>query len=142
MQSLRLSCLHPTDHVVAAALAKRYAIDVGFADSAASAVGIVVGELVSNAVRYAGAGTLELDQIPPPRPGVQITVRDCGPGLSAAQQATLVGIPKSDLYAEYGRLKEELGHGLGAVMRLLEGTQIVSSPSGTTISGCCFLRPR
>ncbi len=121
-KSLRLRCDHATDHVVAAASAQRFAREVGFADRSASAIAIAVGELVSNAVRHAGEGVLELRTLDGVPPGIEIRVRDQGPGI---EKATLSG-PHDH-------------HGLAAVMRLVDHIEISSGPDGTTVIACCYL---
>lgn len=122
-ESLRLRCEHQTDHVVAASLAQRFARDLGFDDRAASAVAIVVGELVSNAVRHAGAGTLLLLALRGDLPGIEIQVRDEGPGI---HQATLSG-PHDN-------------HGLAAVMRLTDEIDIDTKSGGTVVVARRYLK--
>lgn len=123
-KSLRLRCDHATDHVVAASLAQRFARDCGFGSRSASSVAIAVGELVSNAVRHAGEGTLEILVLHGATRGLEIRVSDSGPGI---EKATLSG-PHDD-------------HGLAAVMRLLDQIDIDSGPDGTTVIARYYLTP-
>ncbi len=142
MRTLQLECGHATDHVVAASLARHFALGIGFDDQRASAVAIVVGELVSNAVRHAGAGRLELLEIKAHRPGLEITVSDRGPGIGAGKLATIERWAKGEASQPETSLQHELNHGLGAVMRLVDSTKISSTASGTTITACCYVKAR
>ena len=124
MRTLQLECGHSTDHVVAASLARHFALGIGFDDQRASAVAIVVGELVSNAVR------------------LEITVSDRGPGIGAGKLATIERWAKGEATQPETSLQHELNHGLGAVMRLVDSTKISSTASGTTITACCYVKAR
>jgi serine/threonine-protein kinase RsbT len=102
-------------------------------DRAQQELAIAIAELVSNAVRHAGGGEAEIRAIQGARPGggvrwgVEVVVRDCGPGLdprlvteegAATQQPRLPG--------------QGLGVGLGAVHRLMSSVQIRSDPGVST----------
>lgn len=136
---LRIDCAHATDHVVAASVARRFAEESGFDPHAASAVAIAVGELVSNAVRHAGFGTLELQPLLPPRPGVQIRVVDRGPGIPAQMLSTVERWQKSTPRPE--SVLSATDHGLAAVVRLVDTLLIRSSTEGTHIEAICLIKP-
>lgn len=136
---LRIDCAHATDHVVAATVARRFAEDAGFSAHGASAVAIAVGELVSNAVRHAGFGTLELSSLSPPSPGVQIRVSDRGPGIPAQMLQTVEGWKQSVPLPE--PVLSATDHGLAAVIRLVDTLLIRSSSAGTHIEAVCLVKP-
>jgi serine/threonine-protein kinase RsbT len=130
---LRALCTHATDHVVAAHLAKKFAREVGFNEQGANAVAISTAELVSNAVRHAGSGTLELRELKSPRIGVEIVVRDEGPGITSPEQAIVDGWSRGQQLEPDARPTKGLGRGLGAVYRLSDSAEIQSAPRETVV---------
>jgi serine/threonine-protein kinase RsbT len=74
-----------TDRFWCAQEVRRFAREVGFGDRAQWELAIVAAELVSNAVRYAGSGTLTLRAAPGPRTGIVVAVAD--PGAAGAGEA-------------------------------------------------------
>lgn len=96
---------------------------MGFADKAAWEVAITISELVSNAIKFAGEGTLSLVALSQPRPGLEIRMADRGPGLADFEAALQDGYsegrdltdPEQQTWPRRG-----LGSGLGAVKRLMD----------------------
>lgn len=130
----RAVCAHPTDHVVVGHLARKFAREVGFDERSASEVAISAAELVSNAVRHARVGTLELRELGAPRPGIEIIVRDEGPGIPSPDLAVVDGWSRGAPLAPDARPSEGTGYGLGAVRRLSDDTEIQSVPSRTVVT--------
>jgi anti-sigma regulatory factor (Ser/Thr protein kinase) len=67
-----------TDRFWCAREVRRFAREMGFDEQAQWELAIVAAELLSNAVRYAGSGTLALRPATGPRRGVEIRVSDPG----------------------------------------------------------------
>lgn len=98
-------------------------------------LGQVLLNLLSNAVKYGGAGIIKIEVVRTSR-GVDLSVQDQGPGLSAAQQAQLFQ-PFNRLGAERGAVE---GVGLGLVItrslvELMGGQLCLESEPGR---GCRF----
>lgn len=111
--ALRMQCAHLEDRAAIARVAFELARDMGFERRACWEIGIVVQELVSNIVRHARSGYLELD----PHPEyLDVTAVDAGPG-----------IPSSVILAS-----ETSQHGLGAIRRLMHKIEISSPAQGGT----------
>lgn len=112
---MRMSCAHLEDRAAISAAASRFARNIGFGERACWEIGISVQELVSNIVRHAGRGTLELrwiDQC------LEIVAVDEGPG-----------IPDEVVAAS-----STSQHGLGALRRLMHELEILSTrPGGTYV---------
>jgi anti-sigma regulatory factor (Ser/Thr protein kinase) len=105
-----------TDRYWCAGEVRRFARDVGFPDRAQWELAIVAAELVSNAVRYAGSGTLTLSAAPGPRAGMVVAVAD--PGADAARET---------------RARPGLGLGLRTVLCLCHDVAIERAPAGGTV---------
>ena len=110
---VRMSCTRLEDRAAISAVALSYAQRMGFAQRACWEIGIVVQELVSNLVRHAGGGYLELRAS---GGCLEVTATDSGPGIPAAVVAA----------------SGESLRGLGAVRRLMHEVQIDSAASGGT----------
>jgi serine/threonine-protein kinase RsbT len=134
-------CVHRTDRFVAGSIARRFARSIGFDESGANDVGICAGELASNAVRHAGSGVLEVREISTPSRGVEIEVRDEGPGIEDPSLAVLDGWSRGQMMAPDVR-SDGLGKGLGAVLRLVDDATIDSSAKGTTVTVRRYIRRR
>ena len=104
-----------TDRYWCAGEVRRFARDVGFPDRAQWELAIVAAELVSNAVRYAGSGTLTLRPAPGPRGGVLVVVADPGATAPAA------------------RARRGLGLGLRTVRCLCHDVSVERGPDGGTV---------
>jgi anti-sigma regulatory factor (Ser/Thr protein kinase) len=87
---------------------------MGFEQRACWEIGIVVQELVSNIVRHASRGYLELSVHPD---YLEVTAVDRGPGIPPAVIAA----------------SESSQHGLGAIRRLMHTLEISSPAEGGTL---------
>jgi serine/threonine-protein kinase RsbT len=114
-----------TDRFWCAREVRRFAGDLGFGERAQWELAIVVAELVSNAVRYAGSGTLTLRLTSGPRAGMQIVVADPGGrGWTAPRE------------------RPGLGLGLRTVRCLSHEVSIERDPDGgTVVTAARYLAP-
>jgi serine/threonine-protein kinase RsbT len=114
-----------TDRFWCAREARRFAREVGFGERAQWELAIVVAELVSNAVRYAGSGTLTLRAASGPRTGIEVVVADPGgPGWTEAPA------------------RRGLGLGLRTVRCLSHEVSIRRDPDGgTVVTAARYLGP-
>lgn len=118
----------------------------GLSERAQHEVAIAIAELVSNAVRHGGGGSISIRAICEEvqagkyRWGVEVIVRDSGPGLDPKLALQEELGPKSDRSPPStpgGRVGprlpgQGLGLGLGAVHRLMSTVAIRSSPGVIT----------
>ena len=129
--AFRVDC--ETDRFWCAREARRFARDVGFGERAQWEIAIVVAELVSNAVRYAGSGTVTLRRACGPRAGMEIVVADSGAGTEPLAPAP----PPGSAEARRG-----LGLGLRTVRCLTDSVTIeAAAQGGTVVTASRYLAP-
>jgi len=121
---VRMRCVRLEDRAGIGVKAFSFARRMGFDQRACWEIGIAVQELVSNIVRHAGGGHLELyaglDVL-------EVIATDNGPGIPSALLAEGAGWPR----------------GLGAVKRLMHELEIDSNPAaGTCIRARRFTERR
>jgi serine/threonine-protein kinase RsbT len=140
------------DRFACAAEGSHIARWAGLSERAQHELAIAIAELVSNAVRHGGGGSISIralrEDLPAPakdwRWGVEVIVRDSGPGLDPKKLVLDLeeSGPKSDRSPPSGpglrtmpRLPGQgLGLGLGAVYRLMSSVTVRSTPGvGTEI---------
>ncbi|AKT40421.1 ATP-binding protein [Chondromyces crocatus] len=145
LPSFTLPVRREEDRFACAAEGVRIARWAGLSDRAQQELAIAIAELVSNAVRHAGGGEIEVRAIrgvPPnpnpsiaspvdknPRLGVEVIVRDSGPGIdpklaTATEESSSTPVPRLP--------GQGLGIGLGAVHRLMSSVVIRSAPGIST----------
>lgn len=113
-----------------AAEGKRFAAALGFDVTAQGEIAICIAELVSNAAKFAGHGTLTFEAIDDPRIGIRIIVEDSGPGIEDPETSMQDGFSEGRKL-EPGiarRSGQGLGVGLGAVSRMMNHVEIVNVP--------------
>jgi serine/threonine-protein kinase RsbT len=123
------------DSIWVSAQAHRYARQLGFDRQALGEISIVVAELVSNVVKFAGKGDLTLRKVSEPAPGLSVVVEDRGPGIDDASEAVRDGYSEGKMIDPDEiamRPRRGLGTGLGAVRRLTDVLQIEKRPGGGT----------
>lgn len=135
---LRLRIASLADAAVARALVVRFARDIGLTPRAASEAAIAASELVTNVVKYAGAGELVIVEDPE---GLRITALDRGPGLANPEELFEDGISQGSRREPDRPLKGGLGTGGGALRRLCDRVEISARPGGGTIVEIRKLRP-
>ncbi len=124
-----------TDRFWCAREVRRAARDLGFDEEAQWELAIVAAELVSNAVRYAGSGTLTLRAAPGRRPGMEIVVADLG---GAGWKVSAGGGPE----AAPGGPRPGLGFGLRTVHCLSHEVSIDRDTNGgTVVTAARYLEP-
>ena len=100
----RLDCFSPTDLTL---------------------IATAVSEVTRNIVKFAGSGEVVVEVLDDPRRGVQVTVRDTGPGIPDVEQAL------QDGFSTYAGL----GLGLPGARRLMDEFAIASEVGrGTTVT--------
>jgi anti-sigma regulatory factor (Ser/Thr protein kinase) len=116
-----MRCTHLEDRAAIGAAATSFARRLGFDERACWEIGISVQELVSNIVRHAGGGQLELHA---KERAIEIIATDAGPGIPPAMIAA----------------SQTSQRGLGALRRLMHELQFESLvPQGTRILARRFL---
>lgn len=105
--------------------ARALAQSLGFTALDQSRIATGVSELARNVVRYAtdGKGEARIRTLTSSKPGLEITVRDEGPGIADLEQAFGVGFTS-------GR---GLGMGLPGTRRLMDEMEIDSAPGRGTM---------
>jgi anti-sigma regulatory factor (Ser/Thr protein kinase) len=115
----RFEVARPLDLQLAVLRTQRSALLRGASDLDRSVVATIVSELGSNVLKYAGRGTVELRRLRPLEgPGVEVVVRDQGPGIPD------LALALTDHYSS-GRT---LGLGLPGVKRMADAFHV--EPSG------------
>jgi anti-sigma regulatory factor (Ser/Thr protein kinase) len=104
-------------------IAQQIASNLGFASVARAELAIVVSELATNILKYAGSGEIRLRPVDTPGLvlGLEIVAEDRGPPIKNLEMALLDG------HGEHGPILPErqigrggIGAGLGAVIRLTD----------------------
>ena len=124
---------HEEDVVTARQRAAQVAAALGFDASEQTRIATAVSEIVRNAFRYAGGGTVEFHLTGETSPQVfDVLVRDTGRGIPHLD----------DVLA--GRYKSETGMGMGLIgtRRLMDRFHIEATPRGTTVSMAKILPKR
>jgi serine/threonine-protein kinase RsbT len=127
---LRNAC----DALLCGRVCYRLGAEIGFDDHDLWEISIVVNELVTNAIKFAGSGRLRVRLLPRPRPGIEIEISDRGPGIADVEEALLDGFSEGRFLTEGETLfrRRGLGTGLGAVQRLTDELSIDSEPGAGT----------
>ena len=134
MQNLLSHTLqYDEDVVTARQRAAHIAALLGFDVSQQTRIATATSEIVRNAFRYAGAGTVDFSVDVEARPQrLVIEVRDRGRGIAQLDEVLA------------GRFQSTTGMGVGiaGARRLMDGFALQSSPAGTTVVLEKFLSPR
>jgi anti-sigma regulatory factor (Ser/Thr protein kinase) len=122
-QRLRLRIASEADVSRSLLETTRMARALGFAAVDTQALSTAVSELVRNILKYAESGEVELEEVDGGRrSGLQVTVRDRGPGIPDIEAAM------SDHFSSGGTL----GLGLPGVRRMMDDFEIESTPGKGT----------
>jgi serine/threonine-protein kinase RsbT len=114
------------DISIAIHVSKRVAAEMGFSDVEEMFVATAVSELGNNLFFHANGGVITVRTLTyPDRRGIEILSQDDGPGIED------INLAMTDGYSTAG----SLGHGLGAVRRLMDEFKLESTPGkGTRIA--------
>lgn len=125
LEPVRMSCTRLEDRAAIGVAAFRFARRMGFSQRACREIETCVQELVSNIVRHAGRGYLELRSITgAPRQHLEVWAVDDGPGIPAEAVAA----------------SETSQHGLGALRRLMHELEVGTAvPHGARVRACRYL---
>jgi serine/threonine-protein kinase RsbT len=123
-----------SDAVWAASRVRALGLRFGMRWRARHELSVVVSELVTNAVKFAGSGTVTVRQLTSPKAGLEVEVEDHGPGVADPELAVLDGYSEGAMVPadKDPRGRRGLGSGLSAVKRLSDELQIVSPSEGRT----------
>lgn len=134
VERVELPIRSDTDAATGATLARAFAAQVGLPVRAQWEVGIAVAELVTNVVKYAGRGDLQLQLRDAST--LEVVVRDSGGGIADVAAAKRDGVSNGRrLFAPKGDGPERvgLGVGLGSVHRMMDTVAIDTDAAGTTV---------
>jgi serine/threonine-protein kinase RsbT len=122
------------DALLSGRVCYRLGEEIGFDDHELWEISIVVSELVTNAIKFAGRGRLRVRLLPRPRPGIEIEVRDHGPGIANVDDAMTDGFSEGRFLEDEEKVfrRRGLGLGLGAARRLTDELLIDSAPGKGT----------
>ncbi len=113
------------DVAAAARVARDLAVACGLAPVESQHVATAVSEVATNAVRYGGGGSVELaPRERGGRRGIEVVVRDAGPGIADVAVALREGVSTGG----------SLGLGLPGARRLMDDFAITSGPEGTVVT--------
>ena len=109
-----------------------FAARCGLSQRARAELAIVASELVTNAVKFAGGGTVRIEQVLAPHEGICLIVEDDGPGIDEPESAVLDGYSEGRMWTPEMdmRGRRGLGSGLAAAKRLSDALSVQSSESG------------
>jgi serine/threonine-protein kinase RsbT len=121
----RLSVAGDDDIVASRQRAREVARELGFGLVDQSRIATAVSELARNAVRFATRGEVVIRSLPPAARGVgiEIVVRDQGPGIEDIELAMRPGYTSGD----------GLGLGLSGTRRLVDEMELDSAPGRGTL---------
>jgi serine/threonine-protein kinase RsbT len=112
------------DIVAARQAAREIAVRAGFTGTDLTLLATAVSEVARNIVRFASHGTVTVELLQEPRPGIRVVARDAGPGIPDVEAAMDDGFSTD----------EGLGLGLPGARRLVDEFDIASEPGrGTTV---------
>jgi serine/threonine-protein kinase RsbT len=129
-QRLEIAINSEDDVVTARCAVRDLCGSMGFGASVQIRVATAVSELTRNVAMYAGQGTMVAAAITRPRRGVEVVVRDHGPGIPNIE----------DILAGRYRSRTGMGIGIKATRQLADEFEIDTGPGkGTTVKLRKFL---
>jgi anti-sigma regulatory factor (Ser/Thr protein kinase) len=121
------------DAAVARAVVVRFADELGMSKRAASEAAIAASELVTNMVKYAGAGELVLGE---EQGCLLITALDRGPGPPSEAELFVDGVSRGGPKAPTQSIAGGRGTGGGALRRFCDRVELEPRPGGGAIVRC------
>jgi serine/threonine-protein kinase RsbT len=122
---------------------RELARSMGFHETAIAELVIVVSELASNILKYAGSGEIALSRVErvPGGTALEITARDAGPPIADFATALRDGwTDRAPIDPAVLLRRPGLGAGLGAVARLTDELSYVAEPTGKAIICLRYLK--
>jgi serine/threonine-protein kinase RsbT len=102
---------------------------LGFGRFAMTKIATACMEIVRNAIRYAGGGTMRIGPVESPKTGIEIVVQDKGPGIARLD----------DILSGQYRSRTGMGVGLRGAKAIADVFEVDTSRSGTTVRLCKYL---
>jgi serine/threonine-protein kinase RsbT len=122
---LQVTITAAPDIVAARQAARDLAVRAGFSGADLTHLATAVSEVARNIVRFADHGTVTVELLREPRPGIRVIARDSGPGIPDVDRAMRDGFSTD----------EGLGLGLPGARRLVDLFDVESEPGrGTTVT--------
>ncbi len=124
-----IEVVSPGDTAIVQVRARKFAEQAGLARGRQIEFAIAASEAATNLLKHAGSGAITL------RAGsgfVELEAVDHGGGIADVPAAFRDGVSRGQL-VEGAPRRDGLGLGLGAIARLTDQIQILSSPRGTTL---------
>ncbi len=122
---------------------KRCALDLGFSTTEIAELVIVVSELASNILKYAGRGEISVEAVDDARhgAGIAIAASDAGPAFHDLRMALRDGHgDRGPILPERYFGRKGIGGGLGAVVRFTDSFECVPQAVGKRIRVVRFRR--
>jgi serine/threonine-protein kinase RsbT len=133
-QEARFDVRVPVDALWCSLESRRFAAALGFDSRGREEIGIAVRELATNAVVHGGGGSLILRATrgADAPAGIEIEVKDRGPGIADPAQAMRDGVSRGRHVDgdQFDPARESLGVGLGAVSRLMDELDLSDREGG------------
>ena len=134
---------HPADLYEPRRAVRALAIDHGFTRHDGEELAIVVSELISNILKYGVRGSIQLQVLADPKPGIHIIARDEGPPFHDLQLALRDGFNDRGPIDPASLMKRGgLGLGLGAIVRMTDSFRVEQLPVGKEIHVVRFVARR
>jgi len=126
-----LALTRPADVAVVRVRARAFARSAGLDMHEQWHVAIAASEAASNAIKFGAPGWLVMRAMHLPWVGVEIDVRDSGPGFGDPVHALVDGVSEGVMRAQHSQgAWRGLGLGLGAIRRLMDEMSLGRAPSG------------
>ena len=127
---LRLKFALDSDSIWLSREAMNFAKKIGFSNAEQAQIAIAVSELATNALKFAGKGTLTPIKLREPE-GLRIIADDNGPGIKEPDKAVMDGYSEGEfINPDEMKKRRGLGSGLGAVARMTDRLKIENKPEG------------
>ena len=133
MEDHSLAFVREEESILCTGQALRFASRIGFTGESLWQIATSVSELATNAIKYAGGGTITFRSLGEPRPGIEIVIVDRGPGIEQIEQAFQDGFTRGRMLPEDELLqctRDGFGGGLGAVRRLMDHVEMSNREGG------------
>lgn len=129
--TIQIDLLSESDVVKARGAGRDLCRDMGFTGAIQIKVATAISELARNVIQYAGTGRVDINSISGQRSGIEVVVRDEGPGITQIDE-----IMRGEFSSKSG-----MGIGIVGTRNLMDDFDIETGPGeGTVITIRKFLR--